>query len=157
MHIEKFFGKAQPFRTPAGIARKIQPMFPEYSKSELDTFIAELLASEWLCFDNLMHLNLPNEGGIYRICDFSKQEPGLMYVGKSNNLRRRLYSNHFNGPAGNSTLRRKLLRNDFHGELEVTNYLQASCKAQYIIVEDERFRCFAEHYAISVLQPQYND
>ena len=132
-------------------------MFCDYTQSDLDKVIALLLASEELRFSGLMNRDLPNQGGIYRIYNFLEENKYSLYVGKGEQIRRRLYSNHFNGPIKNSTLRRKLLRSGFADEAGITEYLQSSCKAQYIVIEDERFRCFAEHYAIAVFQPKYND
>lgn len=105
-----------------------------------------------------MRLDLPEDGGIYRICDFSASDPKLLYVGLSGNLRDRLYGKHLMGNPKTSTLKRKLVGSGlFPSASHVKEYLRRVCKTQFVVVPDARFRCFAEHYAIAVLQPPHND
>lgn len=132
-------------------------MYPLYSQAQMQAVIDALLAGKWVAFDSAMRSQLPTEGGIYRICDFSAAEPRLLYVGLSGNLRDRLYSKHFMGTPQTSTLKRKLVGSRFADAAAVKEYLRSCCRAQYAVVTESRLRCFAEHYAIATLQPPHND
>lgn len=129
-----------------------------YPQTQLDLLIQELIAAPQMNFNADMRRYLPTTGGIYRICNSSANPQQELYIGIAGNLRRRLYANHFRGQAENSTLTRKLIRNHpFENAIEVHAFLAQNCAAQYLEIEDKRLRCFAEHYAIAILQPLYND
>ncbi len=131
---------------------------PLYAQLQLDLIVRQLIIKPLLEFNEGMRLQLPANGGIYRICDTSANPPLEIYIGISDNLRRRIYSNHFRGSEDNSTLTRKLINGGhFENAVEVHGFLANNCAAQYIEIEDERLRCFVEHYAVAILQPLHND
>ena len=131
---------------------------PTYPQPELDSLTQRLAAAPWIQFGGDMRGRLPMEGGIYRICDHSVKLPQEVYVGSSRNLRRRIYTNHFMGPAANSTLVRKIINDGlYHNAVEVHLFLGTSCAVQFLVIADERLRCFTEHYAVAILQPLYNN
>lgn len=67
-----------------------------------------LISSHSISFDDNLYRNLPTEGGVYRIFEVSSNWKQSIYVGKTSNLRDRIYSNLLMGDAQAHTLRHKL-------------------------------------------------
>lgn len=78
------------------------------------------------------------QAGVYAITDASTGE--VLYVGRTKNIRRRLYTNHLMGPVTNARLKKYLVEDP--NQLRITNvleakeYLKANCYAQYIAESD---------------------
>ena len=126
--------------------------------AEYKSLLMNLLSSSQVPFDNSLHGFLPEEGGVYRIFEKGSVWQSSVYVGKTTDLRNRIYKNHFMGNREASTLKRKLIRTgQFNDERAVKQFLQDRCLVQYVIVTDKRLRNFLEHFAVSVLKPQFND
>ena len=53
--------------------------------------LGELLSNEGIKFGSLTASMLPAKGGVYAI---SEHESGVIYVGRTKNLRSRIYTNH---------------------------------------------------------------
>jgi excinuclease UvrABC nuclease subunit len=125
----------------------------KYSKTLID-----LIFSEEVRFSPSMGENLPRAAGVYRIFKLEEGQKASMFVGKSVDLRRRVHNNHHIGSRDVSILRTKLLRqNSFRNELQVTKFFHRSCAVQYILIPDTRYRNLFEHFAIAILEPEFND
>lgn len=120
--------------------------------------LKNLISSETLRFDDRLHGKLPQSAGVYRILEADDDLNATMYIGTSNNLRDRIYHNLLMGDINAHTLRKKLLRQPFcNNEQDVKNYLKSNCLCQYLIIDNRQERHLFEHFAISVLKPEYND
>lgn len=117
----------------------------------------ELVTSEELSFAGNLHGGLPTRGGVYRIVKSGDDSRGTLYVGMAKNLQDRIYYNLLMGDKGAHTLRKKLMeRRVCSNEKDVKNYLKKNCVCQYRIIDRERERCLFEHFAISILKPEFN-
>lgn len=120
----------------------------------------ELMANQSFSFNGLPRNGLPTTGGIYRISlvEPIESEDNTAYVGKTGNLRERLYTNHLMGNLTASNLKKKLVSTgaclDAAGaKLLLTGHYQL----QYIQMDDARERTFFEHFAVAILHPLFND
>ena len=63
-----------------------------------------------------------------------------LYVGRTKNLRRRLYTNHLHGPWANARLKKYLVEDPSQTEirdmLEAKQYLKDHCYVKYIVEDD---------------------
>lgn len=127
-------------------------------KATYSKMLIDLVYSEKLRFHPSMGDDLPREGGVYRIFRFEDDDEVSLFVGRSDDLRRRIHNNHHIGTKNVSIFRTKLLRKEsFRSELQVTKYFHKSCRVQYLLIPDSHERSMFEHFAIAVLQPTFND
>lgn len=96
----------------------------------------ELLTSEKYFFRELVPSMLEDKlAVVYAI--FDKDSNETLYVGRTKNLRRRLYTNHLMGSATNARLKKYLVEDEFQCEItniqEAKQYLQGYCYFQYIV------------------------
>jgi len=119
--------------------------------------LRELLGRPPVPFDEDLRSALPTAGGVYRILEKAAGWQSSVYVGKSGNLRRRVYSYHFMGDRRVSTLKRKLIKSGLcANEDAVKEYFSERCSVQFLLV-DEHERGPLEHFAVAILRPRYND
>ena len=108
-----------------------------------------LLSSPILTFTKS---EVPRVPGLYVIYD---DKPSINYVGKTNNLRRRILGNHRSGNTRGSAFRKALMVDKgFRNENEVSDFIRTSCTFQFLPV-DEGLSA-VEHFAIAVLNPKLN-
>ena len=120
--------------------------------------LSKLLSKPKLRFDKNLSLKSPKSPGVYRVLKTDAHPEETIYVGKTVNLRTRIYRNHLKGKSERSILRKKLIRSGLcKDENSVTEYLFNDCLVQYLEIEDERERSFFEHFLISYQRPMYND
>lgn len=109
---------------------------------EAETLAEKLLCSQKYFFSELKPSDLPVEAGVYVI--FDKDTGETLYVGRTKNLRRRLYTNHLMGPRTNARLKKYLTEDPLMPDIETMddakNHLRQHCYFQYISVEDVRER-----------------
>ena len=103
----------------------------------------QLLSSERIDFKGLTPSRL--EDGlpvVYAITD--RRDGKVLYVGRTKNLRRRLYTNHLMGPATNARLKKYLTEDPERPDIKeleaAKQYLIDRCYFQYIPVADMRTR-----------------
>ena len=134
------------------------PSFIDETIYDYKSKLLQLLNAPYIKFDKNLHGSLPEKAGIYRISIIGADWDKTVYIGRSIDLRRRISKNHFEGSRRNSTLRRKMIKNGgFENEESVEEYLRELCVVQLLLEEDEKKRSWIEHFAISVLQPAFND
>lgn len=90
-------------------------------------------------FKELKPSVLPDQlAAVYAITDTSTGE--VLYVGRTKNVRRRLYTNHLMGPKTNARLKKYLVEDPNQPQitdmLVAKEYLKANCYAQYVPEED---------------------
>jgi hypothetical protein len=118
----------------------------------------ELLNKPRHPFADGLYAALPAIGGVYRISEIGSESSTTIYIGQSNNLRRRIYRNHLMGSGSNSTLRRKLIASSkCQDEADVKCYLKEKCWVQVVQIPDTLEQMAFEHFAAALLKPTYND
>ena len=91
------------------------------------------------------------------IVEQRKAVTNTIYIGQTNDLRRRIFQKHFQGPNRNSPLRRKLISTgDCISDDEIQDYLTNVCFIRFMEFEDKRERFLFESFAIAVVRPKYN-
>ncbi len=96
------------------------------------------LSASRIYFSDLKPSDLPAKPGVYAI--FCKDTGETLYVGRTKNIRQRLYNNHLHGPFTNARLKKYLAEDP--NELEIPDiatakqYLLDNCYFQYTVEED---------------------
>lgn len=85
------------------------------------------------------------EEGLAGVYVISHRETGeVLYVGRTKNLRRRLYTNHLMGPPANARLKKYLVEDENEPGIrnmeEAKQYLRKHCQFQYMTESDTRRR-----------------
>ncbi len=121
----------------------------------LSDILRRFLEVKQIKMAELSRISIPESPGIYAIYAPSNQKP--LYIGTTNNLRRRVYTNHLRGNREASTLRRKLFKK-FKDEGKITEFLE-TCSVRFISLEgiSEKEIKAIEHFFIAVLEPEMND
>lgn len=100
--------------------------------------------------------NVEEAPGLYVIHDKTFRQ--ILYVGESNNLQRRLFSDHRSGNRRGSAFRRALSRwKRLEEESKIKEFIIQNCSFQVLLVADKLKRKRLEHFAIAVLSPVLND
>lgn len=99
----------------------------------------KLLAATPLYFSKLTPSDIPEcISGVYVIFDDSTNE--TLYVGRTMNLRRRLYTNHLQGSAATARLKKYLVEDETQEGIadmaDAKQYLKDNCYVKYIIEGD---------------------
>lgn len=120
--------------------------------------VERLLASEKIDFNGLAPSHLEDKlPVVYAITD--RQDGKVLYVGRTKNLRRRMYTNHLMGPESNARLKKYLWKDPERPDIpdmEVAKkYLIDYCYFQYIPVTDMRTRGQIEGLLSYLLDVQY--
>ena len=101
--------------------------------------IAEkVLSAPKFAFAEIKPSQIPDAPGVYVIKIQESDE--TLYVGRTKNLRQRIYSNHLHGPLSNARLKKYLIEDP--NEPSITNlaaakqYLKDCCYVQFQIIDD---------------------
>jgi hypothetical protein len=122
------------------------------AKSVLD----RLLSAPRLSFDETLHSRLPDSKGLYAIHVEDEPAGQILRAGRTDTgLRQRVYKNHLMGDqAGN--LRAQLVKEGACADLvEAKAWIQRNCRVQFVVVEDEEHRKWAEHFMLAILRPKH--
>lgn len=98
----------------------------------------KVLSSPRIAFSELKPSQIPEAAGVYVIKDKGSDE--TLYVGRTKNLRQRIYSNHLHGPLSNARLKKYLIEDP--NESSITDlatakqYLKDCCYVQFQIIDD---------------------
>ena len=115
-----------------------------------------LLDCEPISFKKLVPSMIPQIEGIYLITVRKSRYEVTYYIGRSINLRRRIYTNHLMGPVANARLKRYLIDS---GECEdvadAKQFIRNNCSVRWIEESDTRRRGAIEGYAVGLLFPKY--
>lgn len=106
------------------------------------TIAEQLLRSKMYSFQGLKPSMLESVPGVYAI--YGRDTGATLYVGRTKNIRRRLYTNHLMGSETNARLKKYLWKDDRHPEIttmdDAKRYLQEYCDFQYIREDDKIIR-----------------
>lgn len=120
--------------------------------------VEELLDSERYYFDGLKPSVLEDRlPVVYAI--FDKADGACLYVGRTKNLRRRLYTNHLMGPETNARLKKYLIEDTEQRTIDTIasakKYLIDRCYFQYLPICDLRMRGQIEGLLSYLLDVRY--
>ena len=106
-------------------------------------------------FSKASSREVPTSPGVYVIYD--KKLETIVYIGRTQNLRRRLLGDHKRGNIEGSQFRKALGRNSgLKSENEITNYISENCNFQFIEVKEFEDMVRLEHFATAILAPVLN-
>lgn len=124
-------------------------------------YLLPLISSKQYSFDENLRGSLPENHGVYRIFEDGSDWDSSLRIGRSKfgdrGLRQRVYQNHFMGNQEGNIKAQLVKAGKFRNQGEAKQYLKEKCKVQFILIEDENERKWAEHFIISVLQPEFSD
>ena len=105
---------------------------------EAQRIVEQLLNSQQYTFRGLTPSMLESVPGVYAI--FDQTTGATLYVGRTKNIRRRLYTNHLMGPETNARLKKYLYKDsdrpDIPDMVAAKQYLIDNCYFQYIRVDE---------------------
>ena len=93
-----------------------------------------LLARKKTFFADVKPSDIPEAKGVYAI--FEKDTGEALYVGRTKNLRQRLYNNHLHGPTTNARLKKYLIDDPASAK----QFLKRQCYFQFTVEEDLMMR-----------------
>ncbi len=121
-------------------------------KKEYERLLSKLLAQPLLRFTNMKPSALPERAGVYLIT--VRKKP--YYVGRTTNLRQRLYNSHLMGPPDVSRFKKYLIDSgECVNKQAAKQFLRAHASVRWIEEPDVRRRGFLECYFTAILQPKY--
>lgn len=126
----------------------------------LDQSLTDLLSKDVLLFKNLKPSMLTGDAGVYLLTFIQNAKTELpYYVGRTKNLRRRLYTNHLMGSTANARLKKYLVADDtedliLNATLAKT-HIREHCGIRWIYENDTRIRGALEGYFTAMLFPKY--
>ena len=102
----------------------------------------EFLSTLKINFSDLKPSDLPAKPGVYAI--FRKDTGETLYVGRTKNIRQRLYNNHLHGPFTNARLKKYLVEDPNEPAIPdiatAKQYLLENCYFQYTVEADTMAR-----------------
>ncbi|MGN0796486.1 MAG: GIY-YIG nuclease family protein [Christensenellales bacterium] len=119
-----------------------------------------LMSTTALYFGKMKPLDIPeNIAGVYVI--FDKETGETLYVGRTKNLRRRLYTNHLHGPKTNARLKKYLVEDERQRSIvdmdKAKEYLKNNCYVKFIVESDTVRRGQIEGLLSFLLNVRYID
>jgi hypothetical protein len=134
-------------------------MLRTVTESQLQLLTArleELLCAEPRPFAELKPSALPERPGVYVITALLDGVEHAYYVGRTKNLRNRLYRQHLMGPLANARLKKYLIAcGECAGLPEAKQFLREFCSVRWIEQEGFRERGAVEGYATAMLFPRH--
>lgn len=102
-------------------------------------YIEKIQESDRIMFEGLKPSQLPSDSGVYIIKD--KMDDTVLYVGRTLNLQRRIYTNHLQGNLSTARLKKYLIEDSFRSEVvdlkSAKEFLKKRCYVQFIIVQED--------------------
>lgn len=125
----------------------------------LSTSLNDLLQMKPMHFNRLTPSVLPLNAGVYLITETLENIENALYVGRTKNLRQRLYTNHLMGSTNNARLKKYIIQDEKHpcfGDLSKTKeYIREYCQVRWIFQDDPRIRGALEGYFTAKFFPKY--
>ena len=99
---------------------------------------------------------LPQRAGVYVITARIEGVECPYYIGRTKNLRQRLYYNHLMGPLTNARLKKYLIEaKECSNREDAKQFIRTYCLARWIEEPDIRKRGAIEGYTTGLLFPKY--
>lgn len=122
----------------------------------LSSALEKLVNRPPLRFLEMTPNSLPKTAGVYLITGIENGEEIPYYIGRSKNLRQRLYNNHLMGPLTNARLKKYLIGDGVCSNIQAAKeFILRNCAARWIEEENYRRRGAIEGSCTSILFPKY--
>lgn len=116
----------------------------------------DIVAATPVPFSTLTPTQLPEKAGVYVISARWNRLERAYYVGRTKNLRQRIYSNHVMGSATNARLKKYLTEEGECKDMATAKqFLRTTCWVRWILQEGHRERGAVEGYVTGLLFPKY--
>lgn len=116
----------------------------------------DLISMKPLSFARAVPSKIPRVGGVYLITARRASREQPYYVGRTKNLRRRIYTNHLMGSLANARLKKYLINTGECKSLaEAKQFLRESCLVRWLPEGDIRKRGAIEGYVTGLLFPKH--
>lgn len=136
----------------------MQP-FRDIIEAQLDFLQARLdllLLATPLAFSDMTPSKIPNRPGVYLITAVLSECEDPYYIGRTKNLRQRLYNNHLMGPFSNARLKHCLVSARECEDIAAAKaFLKSCCSVRWIEQDGHRERGAIEGYATGLLFPKH--
>ncbi len=117
----------------------------------------KVLLAPRITFSEIKPSQIPDAPGVYVIKIQDSEE--TLYVGRTKNLRQRLYSNHLHGPLSNARLKKYLIEDPNEPSIKdlaaAKQYLKDFCYVQFQVIDDLLERGQAEGLLSFLLNVRY--
>ncbi len=117
----------------------------------------KVLSAPKTTFAEIKPSQIPDAPGVYIIRLQDSDE--TLYVGRTKNLRQRIYSNHLHGPLSNTRLKKYLIEDpnepSITGLATAKQYLKDCCYVQFQVIDDLLERGQAEGLLSFLLNVRY--
>ena len=122
----------------------------------LDESYRALVSSAPLHFGDLKPSRVPEIPGVYLITAMINGSEKPYYIGRSKNIRRRLYKDHLMGPLASVRLKKYLIDSGECSDIgSAKNFIRQNCLARWLEESDTRRRGAIEGYATGLIFPKY--
>jgi len=122
----------------------------------LKASLKQLLSRPPVKFAEMTPSMLPQIAGVYLITKLEGGSEIPYYIGRTKNIRQRLYGDHLMGSLANAPLKKYLIDNQECSTIEeAKEFIQRRCMARWIEESDYRNRGAIEGYCTAVLFPAY--
>jgi len=99
---------------------------------------------------------LPQVAGVYLITKMEEAVETPYYIGRTKNIRQRLYSHHLMGSLASARLKKYLIDNQVCSTVEeAKEFIMEYCAARWIEESNYRTRGAIENFCTAVLFPEY--
>jgi len=118
--------------------------------------LEELISVEPKPFLELKPSMLPERPGVYVITALAENVEQAYYVGRTKNLRSRIYQQHLMGPLANARLKKYLIGSGECIDIaSAKQFIRESCSVRWIEQEGFRERGAVEGFVTAILFPKY--
>lgn len=128
-------------------------------RSYLNNSLEKILSMEKIPFSTIKPSMLPQQKGIYILSEMIDGIEVVLYIGRSKNLRNRIYTNHLHGSITNARLKKYMMNDASHicfEDLELAKkHIKEKCYVRWFFEDDIRKRGALEGYFTAMLFPKY--
>ena len=125
----------------------------------LENSLSKLVSSDIFSFNEITPSMLPEKAGIYLISENMGNQEVCLYIGRTKNIRQRIYTNHLMGSFTNARLKKYLTQDALHfcfGSIDQAKlHIKNNCHVRWIFEEDTRKRGALEGYFTGKFFPKY--
>jgi hypothetical protein len=122
----------------------------------LESTFVRITSQEGRAFENLKPSDIPEFGGVYLITMRSTPTEKPYYVGRTKNLRRRIYVNHLMGSLSNARLKKYLVETkECKNPSDAKDFIKEKCSVRWTREENIRKRGAIEGYMTGLLFPKH--
>lgn len=141
------------------MSKSLINLFSEDWLMFLELSINNLYSTKPIAYSSITPSQIPEQAGVYLISEIIDNIETALYVGRSKNLRNRLYRNHLMGNPINARLKKYMMQDEFHPAFEnkelAKQYIKEKCFVRWILEDNIRKRGALEGYFTAMFFPKY--